>query len=273
MNEKLIDLQVYLDRVRQAKASAQAFPLPENDELKAIYEIACRISEKRFDDAQKICKVLPSDWQREIRVFFSKEFLAEWQKEWTGHGINRTFRFWSASEKVDYLRFTARVLGVLRMRYDAAMGYGSVLSIVRDRDLVPHDDDLDIIVAVATEDVSVFNHELAKMQSYLEDAGFAVRGEYVAHRHVAEGKFMVDVFLGLKTGNYVSLHPGPREALSVEDVFPPKVIKLFDVECLVPRNSEKYLEVVYGQEWRTPLPGWTHDFNPQKYSDWFWPNN
>lgn len=248
-----------------------AIAAPSEPELLPVYEAAQDILAKRFKDAPIKIKGFEHDLQREIRNFFSRVLLLPLEREWTGHGINRTFRFWTEKQKTDYLRFAQKVLKALKRDYLASLGYGSVLSIVRDNDLIPHDDDLDIIVALKTDDVTIYNAELARLHTYLEEAGFAVRGDYVAHRHVSDGTFMIDVFFGLQTGTKVSWHPGPREVLNFHDVFPTKTEMLFGIECDIPRDSEHYLATVYGENWRTPLPGWTHNFDPVGYQDWFWP--
>lgn len=247
--------------------------LGENDaqETTRILNIAKAIQQCRHQDAIKALIPLDMESQRIIRGFFSRNVLHDRELEWTGHGINRTFRFWSEEKKADYLRFTMKVLDHLDRRYDVALGYGSVLSIIRDEDLIPHDDDLDIIVSVNAADIGTYNDALLGMHDYLEEAGFRVHGDYVAHRHASDGVFIVDVFLGLQEGSYVSWHPGPRNQLLYDDVFPPSEANLFGLDCWIPRDPDRYLEVVYGKDWRTPIAGWTHNFDPSPYADWFWP--
>ena len=241
------------------------------DKCDGLARIFQAVLKPDYPAAVEELKSFEHDERPQVRNFFSAHVLKERKKEWTGHGINRTFRFWSEAEKQDYLRFTVQVLDALASKYDACLGYGSVLSIVRDGDLVPHDDDLDIIVSMRRDSIASYKAGLAEVEKFLTDSGFSVRGDYVAHRHVTNGRFFLDVFFGLEDGRHVSWHPGPREVMLKESVFPAKTETLFGIDCLVPKDSEAYLATVYGENWRTPLPGWTHDFDPTKYADWFWP--
>lgn len=269
-----------MDQVRRLNACLDLFFEQGEPAIRAAFgewmcnqvvRVSSAIAERRFPDAVKIVGKLEPDLQRVMRSRFSKAMLWQIQREWTGHGINRTFRFWTSEQKVGYLKFTVEVCNALRDRYDASLGYGTVLSIVRDNDLIPHDDDLDIIVCVPKESVVTYKQTLEEIQGYLSDKGFALRGDYLAHRHVGNGKFLLDVFLGLQEGEHVSWHPGPRGKILRSDVFPVRNAELYGIECPIPADPERYLEHVYGSDWRTPSPGWTHDFNPAKYSDWFWP--
>lgn len=275
MNEKLSAVEAWLHRFRDQMSSDGDFPdAPDGEagkDIAQVWQVADAIHSNRYADAIEALKPFDPDCQRAIRVFFSQNVLHAQQREWTGHGINRTFRFWSPQQKTDYLHFSMRVLDALNLEYEAVLGYGSVLSIVRDNDLIPHDDDLDIIVALSADDITTYKSELERLDRYLVEAGFSVRGDYVAHRHASDGVFTVDVFLGLKEEEFVSWHPGPRRKILTRDVFPHSIATLFGADCRIPGNPETYLAAVYGENWRTPIPGWTHDFHPRNYADWFWP--
>lgn len=240
--------------------------------LRASAKIANAVVIREYDEAHSLISSFENSDKSKIRAISNSQILYERQKEWTSHGINRTFRFWSFSEKAEYLEFANKVINCLQPEYKATLGFGSVLSIVRDGDLIPHDDDLDIIACRKIGDVSKYNEVMTELVNHLVSQGYEVRGNYVAHRHVSNGRFMVDVFLGLQTGDYVSWHPGPRGVLAVEDIFPPQEVTCLGEVCSIPAKAERYLEVVYGDDWRTPAPGWSHDFNPEKYKDWFWPS-
>ena len=53
--------------------------------------------------------------------------------EWTVHGPRRPFRTWSEAERLDYVVDSAGVVEALRaLTPDVCLGFGSVLSVVRD---------------------------------------------------------------------------------------------------------------------------------------------
>ena len=265
-------LDRYLAMIKQANELGESPPIPVDERTALVYEITSSLTTGNHRQAQTLCNQLPVIWQKKVRSFFSTELLVQQQREWNHHGITKTFRFWTENEKRAYLVFCSRVLDVLRRRYSACLGYGAVLSIFRDGDFVPHDDDFDIIVAIPVDNVSTYNYHLSNLRHYLAEAGFIVAGDYVSHFHVIDKGSVIDVFLGLQTGNHVSWHPGPREILMMNDIFPSRVIDFYDVECPIPRNTERYLEVVYGRNWRVPIADWHREFEPKDYADWFWPD-
>ena len=68
------------------------------------------------------------------------------RRELNGHGIQRTFRFWSDIERADAVARLDEPRAVLvAAGYDVFLGYGALLGFVRDGALIPHDDDLDLI--------------------------------------------------------------------------------------------------------------------------------
>jgi hypothetical protein len=72
----------------------------------------------------------------------------------------------------------------------------------------------------------------------------------------------VDIFIGfIESDNSVSWFPSKRGGLLLSDVFPATTKLVFDVPCDVPRNVERYLEVTYGPDWRTPDSNWNHPWD------------
>lgn len=209
----------------------------------------------------------------ENKVFIQKNlsrlFLEQTGLEWTRHGIARTFRYWSLPQKVDHISDSMEIVRDLHgLTKDVSLGYGAVLSFVRDRDLMPHDDDIDIIVALPKEGFGTISNALRQVESFLRSRGYNVIGTYPTHRQVGRpGKKDCDVFVGLTEGQFVSWLPGERGALNVRDVFPAMEARFLGVNCAFPKNPFVYLETVYGPTWATPLPGWSHDWDPADYLD------
>lgn len=189
--------------------------------------------------------------------------------EWTAHGPQRPFRSWSEQERLDYVRDSVEVVGALRsLTPDVCLGFGSVLSVVRDRALIPHDDDLDIIVGFDPDRAPTLAAAMRLVEAHLRPLGFEVSGPFVAHRHVRRpGRKRVDVFVGLFEGEAVSWYPAARGGLSRDIVFPPSSAVLLGVECPIPARPEAYLERVYGPGWRTPDPHFSHAWNRSAYAD------
>ena len=203
---------------------------------------------------------------------FNAEFMDKLKLEWTNHGLKRTFRYWSETEKQNYLAFATGIVEHLNaMGFDAAIGYGAVLSYLRDQSLIPHDDDLDILVSAPRGQYGVLAHFIDDICPRMEQLGYRVHGDFVSHRHLSKDGFTADIFFGFAEGSFVSFFPGPRHMLRHEDVFPAAMLPLHSVDCPFPANPARYVETVYGQSWREPIPGWNHTWNRTEYTDWFDP--
>ena len=167
---------------------------------------------------------LAPDVVKEFRSVVNAELLPSRQLLWTIHGPCRSFRFWSPEEQEAYVRFAAEVVEALRdLTPHACFGFGSVLSVVRDHALIPHDDDLDLIVGFEPHEAATLADGLALVSAHLEAKGFSVRGNWSAHRQIgrkSRGKH-VDVFVGLFEGDAISWYPGTRGALDRDTMYPP----------------------------------------------------
>ena len=189
--------------------------------------------------------------------------------EWTAHGPKRPFRSWSDEEQVDYVRDSAEVVEALRsLTPNVCFGFGSVLAVVRDKALIPHDDDLDVIVAFEPEAAATLVDGLRLIGEHLRPLGFEVTGPFHAHRHVRHaGRKRVDVFVGIFEGESISWYPGTRGGLTRAIVFPPRSADLLGVPCWIPAQPEAYLERLYGEGWRVPDPFFRHTWNISAYAD------
>ncbi len=199
----------------------------------------------------------------------NSSYLLRRDLEWTNHGILRSFRFWSTEEKADYLRMTREVMVSLkRLSPHVSLGFGSVLAIIRDADFIPHDDDMDILIAFEVEKLNKFPDALSQVEQVLTADGYGVHGKYPSHRNVNRnnGK-AVDVFVGFIEDGDVSWFPSRRRNLRMAQVFPTKSVELFGVECEIPNQPEEYLAATYGEDWRMPISNWNHPWNQVEYSD------
>lgn len=198
------------------------------------------------------------------------DYLRSRKLEWNIHGIRKTFRFWNSKEKTEYLNFCNDVCkSLLAVSQDLCIGFGSVLSLVRDRDLIPHDDDLDIILSFPKKKVSTITEALSLIEVHLQNKGFSVGGmQLKTHRQISiKGGKSIDVFVGLEEDGFVSWYPQQRGVLRHDDVFPAMRASLLGVEMSIPRNPFRYLESVYGKSWHIPDSGWRHNWDISAYAD------
>ena len=190
--------------------------------------------------------------------------------EWVKPGVIKTFRFWSEAEKQSYLQLCTEACEAMRASgLDACLGFGSVLSFVRDRDFIPHDDDLDIIVAMPPE-IRDFTSALADVKARLKNAGYEASGKFYSHFHVRKtgqpGK-VIDIFVGIREGETVTWFPGPRSSLLYSEIFPPMASDFLGLPVHIPANPFNYLAKIYGPDWHKPQPLWNHAWDLELVRD------
>ncbi len=258
--------RAWLDLVAPAKASAGS-----DGETLALLDVLDLTVRGEYARAHtSLAAHVPDEPQRRMFVAsLNDELLPARGLEWTAHGPKRPFRSWSDEERVDYVRDTADVVEALRsLTPDVCFGFGSVLAAVRDKALIPHDDDLDVIVGFEPEAAATLADGLRLIEEHLRPLGFEVTGPFIAHRHVRQpGRKRVDVFVGIFEGETISWYPGARGGLTRTIVFPPIPAALLGVPCWIPAKPETYLESLYGAGWRVPDPFFRHDWNSSAYAN------
>lgn len=239
------------------------------DLVRILTAIQLRDYRNLFRDLDRV--ELPAAQIDRFRRLVSEQLLAPRRLEWNIHGIKRSFRFWSDQEKQEYLGFALDVIAALRAVTDnVCFGFGSVLSIVRDHELMPHDDDLDVLVGFERHEATTLAGGLKLIKKVLLDAGFIVEGDFTSYHWVFPphgGTHKLDVFVGMFEEERISWYPGKRGALTRDMMFPPGTRPLLGLECPVPRRSEDYLEQIYGKGWVSPDPNFRHTWKRSEYAD------
>ena len=168
-------------RVHEALDTLVA-PLTEHPDplVRSLAPVLGRVLRGQYKPALK--DVLAFDWpddalRREFAALLNAELLPSRRLLWTVHGATRAFRFWSPRERRAYVQATVDVAEALTgLTPDVSFGFGSVLAVVRDRALIPHDDDLDLIVAFERQDAPSIAAGLELVETHLGARGFTVTG-------------------------------------------------------------------------------------------------
>ena len=206
----------------------------------------------------------------QLQRLVTDKILAKRQMEFNLHGLRRTFRFWSEAEKRRYLEFTVDVANCLRKLNDnVCLGFGSVLAVVRDHELLPHDDDLDVIIGFDPDQAATLAEGRELVKKCLTDNGFKVVGNFTSHTWVYPpwGGSKIDAFVSIFEGDSIAWYPSRRGTLTRDVMFPPSEQALMGIDCPVPRQPEAYLEGVYGPGWATPDPHYRHPWKRSEWSD------
>ena len=145
-------------RHKQLRAAVAAHDLGDADpQVQALVPVlvdtfrgAYAAARKAVHDAE-----LDPDLVKAFRGVVNAELLPSRQLLWTIHGPTRSFRFCTPAEQTAYVQFAAEVAEALReVTPHVCFGFGAVLSVVRDRALIPDDDDLDIIIGFEPDEAA-----------------------------------------------------------------------------------------------------------------------
>ncbi|RAS07182.1 hypothetical protein [Ensifer adhaerens] len=199
----------------------------------------------------------------------NRRLFSGFELEITNHGLQRTFRYWPEHQKSDYVAYASAVIENLKgLSSNVCLGYGGVLSFVRGGELMPHDDDLDILLALDKTNFPTIPTALDAASKFLRQRGYDVFGEMPSHRWVRVGpRSVVDLFVGLREHDHVSFFPGPRCEIKFEDLFPTMQVELHGRPIAVPRNPFNYLHSVYGPSWRKPDHTFSHAWDETLFAD------
>lgn len=211
----------------------------------------------------------PQDAAR-FRTEVNRHLLFPRERELTSHGVRRSFRFWTAQQRQDYLEFALEVIAALReLTPDVCFGFGSALAIIRDHEPIPHDDDLDVLIGFEPGRAATHAEGRQLVRDCLTAHGFKVSGGMTAYQWVTRstGGTRLDVFIGVFEGDDISWYPGKRAALTRDMMFPPTEREFLGRTCPVPARPETYLEQIYGPGWEVPDPGFAHRWDPGQYAD------
>jgi len=213
-------------------------------------------------------KLLSENEKRSIIAAINDGWLLDQELEWTTHGIARTFRFWSREQKVAYIeRANELVLDLLALSPLVSFGFGAVLGFVRDGDLIPHDDDLDTLIAFPASNAS-FCGAKEQLKKHLNAKGWSVSGDYPSHFNVFRpSQRSIDVFIGFVEDQRVSWFPSRRRNLRVHDVFPTQEFEVLGQLCPIPADPKRYLAATYGENWFEPIANWHHPWDASEYGD------
>lgn len=214
-------------------------------------------------------RVLPAEYKPVLFKQINELILNARDMEWTSHGMKRSFRYWTRLEKQEYIRSAMKIMDELKeLSPDVTFGFGSVLAAIRDKDMLPHDDDMDTLIAFKKSQVKTYVQAMNLVEEFLAKRGYYVIEKKFNVCKTQIGTHKVDVFVGIyEDDGTIGWYPNKRHILKRSDIFPTKNIKILGEDYSVPKNADKYLEYVYTKDWKHPDPGFKYYRDRSMYSD------
>ncbi|MFO0076467.1 MAG: hypothetical protein ACK531_09375, partial [Cyanobacteriota bacterium] len=136
----------------------------------------------------------------------NQRWLAPRQLELTQHGPQRTYRFWSQEEKQRAMAISSEALQCWQAAgIPCFHTFGTLLGLVREGDLLAHDDDIDAVAVVPVAAEETPEQAMAALEQRLQQLGHRTAGVYRFHRHVEHRGVWFDLFVATARGEEVTI--------------------------------------------------------------------
>ena len=203
---------------------------------------------------------------------------------------DRTFRVEkNRKNAIRVLGIVAEVLDEYKIAY--YLDFGTLIGAVRDKGLIPWDDDIDISL-LNKEDYHKMPQVLSEIKNryhlrtylftfdgakekrrkrgkkiYQEEVSFASGGEYQIAKvrtnrfwRLGRGRSCIDIFFKYTYQDRMCwMAYGQENSLPI-DCFCPELVQIdfCGIKTMIPKEYDQYLTCKYG-DWKSPHEGWTHE--------------
>ncbi len=150
---------------------------------------------------------------------------------------------------------------------------GTLLGLIREGDLIPHDDDIDLAVIIEGATTYEVVPNWQRLRALLPTLGLSALDQTetpLAHLQIelAPG-VKADLFPAWFFGNNAFVYPHTAGELTVDDLLPLAVHEVHGARVPVPKNPQALLRTNYGDDWGTPDPTFRFDWarSRQRFGD------
>lgn len=184
-----------------------------------------------------------------------KRFL----KDWTSEEINAHVNEMNVLQKL-----------FKEEGYSLVLGMGTLLGAIRENKVIDHDDDFDVFFIAHShtfkEALTEFNDILSPR---LIEQGYEVKEICWQHQnqkkmlgqyHLIKNNIVIDLWLcWIDKENKIHLTMFIDGKGDIKDLFPLKSFTFYNTQFNIPNNEDKFLQHIYGENWRIPQPNWKAD--------------
>lgn len=145
--------------------------------------------------------------------------------------------------------------------HDVYIVGGTLLGIIRDGGLLPHDDDVDLAFYCKADNAIDIGLESYRMERALQARGYTVVRHSLTHLEIeffndlGQPDHYVDIFTGFfRDGEYNQPFALRGPEVQPEDLIPVGTREIEGIPFPEPANPEAWLAFAYGEGWRVPDP-------------------
>ena len=188
-----------------------------------------------------------------IMATLNQIWLFPHELEFGRHGLQRSFRFWSFSDKAAAMATSSAALRRWQAEGIACFhSFGTLLGLVREGDLLDHDDDIDAVAIVPLGEGETPEQATAALERRLRNLGHQTQGDYRFHRHVEHDGLWFDIFIATLRGEEITFYGTRIWTAPLQAVLPLQQRTIGGLDCVLPAQPEQIVEGLYGRSWRTP---------------------
>ncbi|OUS33483.1 hypothetical protein A9Q94_19465 [Rhodobacterales bacterium 56_14_T64] len=210
---------------------------------------------------KRIRRRLGEDFFAAFGLNLNKSLLHTRKLEFGQHGVSHSFRYWSDAEKTALIdSYSVLVKAYKKSGFDSICCFGFLLGMVREDDLIPHDDDIDLLVFNYDTKMSDL-HIMTLIIGIAAQTGFEVISIRFSQRFArlrTKDNRDFDVFICNVEGEKCFVYPSRSPYTHKDTIFPIKDQQAFNRNLPFPQNPVTLLEDIYGDDWRVPKPYFLH---------------